>query len=158
MKHKLDRPAPHASASRQYSRQVLTSSTDEPERSVLIFDVAANGIVIVANQPQRLFYGRIAVAEGTVRAVVALAIANVNVGDAIVVFADEIDNIVVSRGKVAGIEGHEEILGHGQGLLKTLRGGELIGIDEIVVVVHGDEHAVLLNKRDQALGLAENGG
>ena len=130
----------------------------EAERSVLVFDVTADGVAIVANQVKRFLDRRITLTEGPVRAVVAFAIANVNVGDAIVVFADEIDNIVVSGGKVADIEGDEEILRHGQGLLKTLRGGELIGIDEIVVVVHGHEHTMFLNKRDEALGLAQNGG
>jgi len=74
-----------------------------PERSVLIFDVAANGVAVVANQLQDFFDGSVSLAERHVPAVISLPVANMNVHDTVMMFANKINRVVVARSKVADV-------------------------------------------------------
>lgn len=114
--------------------------------------------MIVANGEKNIAQRRIAVAERAIRSVVALAIAKMNVGDAVVVLLDEGDRVIVACDEVAAIERDLKPFRHRQRFFKTGWPGELVGIDEIIVIVHRDRILVAFAERDEALGFAENGG
>lgn len=80
--------------------------------------------------------------------IVPLAVSYVYVGNPLVVIANERNGIVVSCNEMANIKGNFEVRRHCQCLLKAFRRGELVRVDQIVVIMHGNEHAVLLGEWD----------
>ena len=71
---------------------------------------------------------------------------------------DEGDRVVVAGGEVPDVECHVEQRRHGQRGLEARGRRELIGIHEIVVVVHRHEHLVLLHERHEPPRFREHRG
>ena len=99
---------------------------------------------------------RIAPSEGPVGTVVPLSIAYVDVDDASVMLANEGDRIVVARREMPDVERHLKTRRHRERRLEAGRRRELVGIHQIVVVVHRHEHLVPFHERDETPGFAQD--
>src|SRR5882672_6269845 len=96
------------STSRQRGANVVQALADLPYRGagagVLVFNVGGEPITLVLEELQHWLDRRVAVAEGLVGTVVALAILQVQVGDLLVVRADEADRVETCGAEVSDIE------------------------------------------------------
>ena len=97
----------------------------------------------------------VALAPGCVLAVVLLAVLDVQVADPVVVLLDVGDRVITGGEEVADVEVDPEVLRQRHGLREALRRRELVGVLDVVVAVHGDDHLVLIGERSHALGRAQ---
>src|SRR5215471_13477866 len=81
-------------------------------------DDAVDGPLVVANQRQALLDRRLTRAELHVRAVIAAAILDVQVRDAVVMLLEEVHRVVIAGGEVTDVEVDDEVLRHGEQLFK----------------------------------------
>ena len=98
---------------------------------------------------------RVAGAELHVRTVVPLAILDVQMGDAVVVRAQERHRVVVAGGVVADVEVDDERLRHAEQLLHARRRRHFVRILHLRVRMPGRLDAVLLGERRDARAHAD---
>ena len=129
-----------------YARPFFTSSTGVPAPLYSYSRYGRNRPLVLLQQLQHLLHRRVARAPLHIRTLIALAILDVQVGDVRVVLAKICDRIVVRRGEVADVEVDPEILRELQRRREAFGRRKLVGVLDVRMIVHRDDHLVLLGE------------
>ena len=118
---------------------------------VFVLEVGRDRPLVLLQQLQHFAHRRVACAPLHVRPLIALAVLDVQVRDVRVVLAEVRDRVVIRGREVADVEIDLEILRHRQRRREAFGRRELVRVLDVRMVVHRDDHLVLLGERRDPL-------